>query len=149
MKTAFSLAVLAVLLVAPGRCFALWSIAPVSKEGAKELGMEVRSTAAGPDQVRVELEFKTEGKLERFIPGGKFKDWSGVELRVGEGKNPLVTAPLREDRSKPKPGRVVFSFTADRAQLEKLKLRVFVAESDGGTIYELAVKDFVELKKDG
>jgi hypothetical protein len=146
MKTAFSLAVLAVLLVAPGRCFALWSIAPVSKEGAKELGMEVRSTAAGPNQVRVELEFKTEGKFERFIPGGKFKDWSGVELRVGEGKNPLVTAPLLEDRSKP--GRVVVSFTADRAQLEKLKLRVFVAESDGGTIYELAVKDFVEPKKD-
>jgi hypothetical protein len=146
MKTAFSLAVLAVLLVAPGRCFALWTTVPVSKEGAKELGMEVRSTAAGPNQVGVELEFKTEGKLERFIPGGKFKDWSGVELRVGEGKNPLVTAPLLEDRSKP--GRVVVSFTADRAELEKLKLRVFVAESDGGTIYELAVKDFVELKKD-
>src|SRR5262245_50733890 len=119
MKTAFSLAVLAVLLAAPGRCFALWLIAPVSKDGAKKLGIEVRSTAAGPDQVRVELEFKTEGKLERFIPGGKFQDWSGVELRVGEGKNPLVTAPLQEDRSKP--GRVVVGFTADRAQLEKLK----------------------------
>ena len=72
-----------------------------------------------------------------------------MELRVGEGKNPLVTAPLREDRSKPgQAGCVVVSFTADRAQLEKLKLRVFAAESDGGTIYDLAVKDFVELKKD-
>ena len=137
MKTAFSLAVLAVLLVAPGRCFALWSIAPVSKEGAKELGMEVRTTATGPNHVIVELEFKTEGK---------FKGFSRVDMRIGEGDNPPVTAPLREDRSKP--GRVVVSFTADRAQLEKLKLRVFVAESDGGTIYELAVKDFVELKKD-
>ena len=66
MKTAFSLAVLAVLLVAPGRCFALWSIAPVSKEGAKELGMEVRTTEAGPNQVRVELEFKAENKLKDF-----------------------------------------------------------------------------------
>ena len=71
MKTAFSIAVLAVLLVAPGPCFALWVTAPVSKEGAKELGMEVRSTAAGPNQVQVELEFKTEGKLERFSPGGQ------------------------------------------------------------------------------
>jgi hypothetical protein len=133
-------------VVAPSPCFALWVTVPVSKERAKELGMEVRSTAAGPNQVRVELEIKTEGKLERFIPGGKFEDWSGVELRVGEGENPLVTAPLREDRSKPKPGRVVVSFTADRAQLEKLKLRVFVAESDGGTIYVLRVKDFVESK---
>ena len=148
MKTAFSLAVLAVLLVAPGRCFALWTIAPVSKEGAKELGMEVRSTAAGPNQVRVELELKTEGKLKRFSPEGKFGSHCGVELRIGEGENPLVTVPLREDRSQPKPGRVVVSFTADRAQLDKLKLRVFVPESDGGTIYDLAVKDFVELKKD-
>jgi hypothetical protein len=139
-------AVAVFFVIAPSPCLALWGIAPVSKAGAKELGMEVRSTAAGPDQVRVELDFKTEGKLERFIPGGKFKDWSGVELRVGEGKNLLVTAPLLEDRSKP--GRVVVSFTADRAQLDKLKLRVFVAESDGGTIYDLPVKDFVELKKD-
>src|SRR5262245_29799509 len=149
MKTAFSLAVLAVLLVAPGRCFALWVIAPVSKEGAKELGIEVRSTAAGPNQVRVELEFKTEGKLEKFIPEGKFQGHCGVELRIGEGGNSLVTAPLREDRSKSglKPGRVMFSFTADRAQLDKLRLWVFAPESDGGTIYDLAVKDFVEPDK--
>jgi hypothetical protein len=148
MKAAFNITVLAVLLVAPSPCFALWTRATVSKEGAKELGMEVRTTAAGPNQVRVELEIKTEGKLKDFSPEGKFRDYSGVELRIGEGKNPLVTAPLREDRSKPKPGRVVVSFTADRTQLDKLKLWVFVPESDGGTIYDLAVKDFVELKKD-
>ena len=69
-----------------------------------------------------------------------------MDLRIGEGDNPPVTAPLREDRSKP--GRVVVSFTADRAQLDKLKLWVFVPESLGGTIYDLRVKDFVELKKD-
>ena len=94
------------------------------------------------------MEFKTEGKLKDFSPEGKFRDYSGVELRIGEGKDPLVTAPLREDRSKPKPGRVVVSFTADRTQLDKLKLWVFVPESDGGTIYDLRVKDFVEPKKD-
>jgi hypothetical protein len=152
MKTAFSLAVLAVLLVAPGRCFALWVTASVSKEGAKELGMEVRLMADRPNQpnqVSVELEFKTEGKFEKFSPEGKFHSYCGVELKIGEGKNSLVTAPLREDRSKPGqvPGRVVFSFTADRAQLEKLSLWVFAPESDGGTIYVLAVKDFVEPEK--
>jgi hypothetical protein len=52
-----------------------------------------------------------------------------------------VTAPLREDRSKP--GRVVVSFSADRAQLDKLTLWVMVRESDGGTAYMLRVKDFV------
>jgi len=146
MKTLFGIAVLAVLLVAASPCFALWVTVPVSKEGAKELGLEVRSTAAGPDQVWVELAFKTEGKFEKFIPEGKFASHCGVELRIGEGKNPLVTAPLREDRSKP--GRVVVSFTADRTELDKLKLWVVVPEPDGRTIYDLRVKDFVELKKD-
>jgi hypothetical protein len=152
MKTAFSIAVLAVLLVAPGRCFALWSIDPVSTERAKQLGMEVRSTAAGPNQVRVELEFKIEGRFEEFSPEGKFKDRSGVELRIGEENNQrlfdshaLVTVRLREDRSKP--GRVAVSFTADRTQLDKINLWVMAPESDGGTAYVLRVKDFVEPEK--
>src|ERR1700675_469050 len=101
MKTAFSILVLVVLLVAPSPCFALWDIAPVSKELAKKMGMEVRSERAGPNHVIVQLEFKTEGKFEEFSPEGKFKDRSRVELRIGEGDNPPVTAPLREDRSKP------------------------------------------------
>jgi hypothetical protein len=146
MKTLFGIAVLAVLLVAPSPCFALTLTVPVSKEGAKELGMEVRTTATGPNHVIVQLEFKTEGKFAAFSPKGKFKDRSRVELRIGEGDNPPVTAPLREDRSKP--GRVVVSFTADRTQLDKLKLWVRVPESDGRTIYDLRVKDFVEPKKD-
>ena len=139
MKAAFNITVLAVLLVAPNRSFALWEIAPVSKEQAKEMGMEVRSERAGPNHVRVELEFKTEGKFGEFSPEGKFKDRSRVELRIGEGDklrifeidNTSLTAPLREDRSKP--GRVVVSFNADRAHLDKINLWVMVPESDGGT----------------
>lgn len=138
MKAIFNTSVLTLLLaVAPSQCFALWGIAPVSKERAKELGMEVRSVSAGPNHVRVELECKAEGALKNF---------SNVELRVGQGDNPAVTAPLREDRSKP--GRLVVSFAADRAQLDKLSLWVRVPELDGGTIYNLRVKDFLELKKD-
>lgn len=129
---------MAVLLaVAPSPCFALWGIVSVSKERAKELGMEVRSMPAGPNHVRVELECKAEGALKNF---------THVDLRVGQGDNPPVTAPLREDRSKP--GWVVVSFTADRAQLDKLSLGVRVPELDGGTIYVIRVKDFVELKQD-
>ena len=138
MKTMFTFSAVAVFfVVAPNTCFALWGIAPVSKERAKEMGMEVRSERVGPNHGRVELEFKTEGEL---------KDFSRVDLRIGAGDNPPVTAPLREDRSKP--GLVVVSFTADHAQLDKLNLWVMVPESDGGTIYDLRVKDFVELKKD-
>lgn len=138
MKSIFTISALAVFfVVAPSPCFALWGIAPVSKERANEMGMDVRSNAAGPNHVTVELEFKTEGELKKF---------SRVDLRIGEGDNPPVTAPLREDRSKP--GRVVVNFTADRAQLDKLTLWVMVPGSLGGTIYDLRVTDFVELKKD-
>src|SRR5262249_24836976 len=136
MKTAFNIAVLAVLLVAPSPCFAAWDVEIVSKDRAKELGMEIRSTA-GPKQVRVELEFKVEGPLKNF---------SRVDLRLGEGYNLALTAPLQEDWSKA--GRIVVGFNADRAQLDKINLRVMVPESLGGTIYHLRVKDFVERKKD-
>jgi hypothetical protein len=138
MKPIFTTSAVAVFFfVATSPCFALWGIAHISKEQAKEIGMEVRSERAGPNQVRVELEFKTDGGLKNF---------SRVELQIGEGDNSLVTAPLQEDRSKP--GRVVVSFTADRAQLDKARLRVRVPESLGGTIYDLRVKDFVDPKKD-
>ena len=137
MKTAFSIAILPVLLVAPSPCFASWEIAPVNKELAKKMGIEVRSEPAGPNRVRVELEFKTEGELKNF---------SRVDLRISDGGKELVIAPLQEDRSKP--GRVVVSFTADRTRLDKMNLWVMVPAPGGGTAYELRVRDFVERKKD-
>lgn len=134
MKTLLYLSAVAVfLVVAPGQCFALWEIAEVSKEKAKEMGMEVRSTAAGPNDVRVELEFKPEGPLETF---------SRVEMRIDAGQ---VTASLKEDRSKP--GRVAVSFSANRSHLDKINLWVMAPGFHGGTIYEVRVKDFIELEK--
>lgn len=151
MKAAFSVA-LAVLLVATplfqttrGVCFALWDIVPVTKDQANDLGLEVRTKAAGRNRVSVELEFKTEGTFGAFGPDGKFKDSSGVQLWIGERDNPLLTAPLREDQSKP--GRVVVAFHADREHLDQINLRVMAPFQDGGaggTHYELRVKDFVE-----
>ena len=64
MKTIFTISAVAIFLcVAPSPCFALWVTVHVSKERAKELGMEVRSTAAGPNQVRVELDDDGVGTL--------------------------------------------------------------------------------------
>jgi len=138
LKPILNISVLTSLLfAAPSPCFAFWSIGQVSKEQAKELGMGIRSKASGTNAVWVELEFKTEGKLKSF---------SRVDLQISEGEKELVTATLREDRSRP--GRVVVSFTADRAYLEKITLWVYVADMmPGGTIYQLRVKDFVELEK--
>jgi hypothetical protein len=111
----------------------------LSKEEAKGMGMEVRLERPGPNQVRVELEFKTDRWLKNF---------RGVELQIGEGDNSLVTASLQPDLSKP--GCVVVSFTANRAQVDKARLRLVVPmpEALGGMVYDLRVKDFVDPKKD-
>ena len=135
MSTAFSIAILAALLAAPSSCFALGFTKQVSKEAAKEMGMEVRSTSLGANQVRVELTINIEGGLQHF---------SGVDLSLGEGDNPALSASLQEDRSKK--GYVVVSFTADRAQLDKITLRVTVVEAGRG-VYVLRIKDFVEPEK--
>jgi hypothetical protein len=128
-------AALAALLTFAGPCQALWLIMEVTKKDAPGLGIEVRSSAAGPDAVRVEMEFKLDGDLKRF---------SQVDLRVGEGDK-VVTAALKEDRSKP--GRVVVSFSTPRERLDQTRLWVFVPGTLGGTIYEVKAKDFVEQEK--
>jgi hypothetical protein len=137
MPAILKFAVLAILLaVFPSRCFAAWDLAIVDKQLAKELDMEIRSTAAGPKHVLVELDFKADGSL---------KAYNRVELRIGERDEPLLTATLKEDKSKP--GRVVVSIYASRTQLDKITLRVFVPETLGGSIYEVPLKDFVDVEK--
>jgi hypothetical protein len=136
MKAIFTISVVAVLLaVACSPCCAEFLLVSVSQERAKELGLEVRSQPAGPNLVRLELEFKAEGELKNF---------SLVNLRLGEGDNPPLTAPLRKGRSKP--GRVAVSFTADPAHLDKITLWV-MPEVLPEIVYQLRVKDFVETKK--
>jgi hypothetical protein len=137
MKTTLTILAVAILVtLTPNTCFALWDIETVSMKRAKELGMEVRSSAVGPILVQVELDFKAAGELKNF---------RGVDLRRARESNKAMTEPLQEDRSKP--GRIAVRFTADRAQLDKLTLWVRVRGELGGSIYELRVKDFVERKK--
>jgi hypothetical protein len=126
---------LAVLLAVAGPCPALWEIAEVRPKDAPKLGIEVRATPAGPNNVLVEMEFKLDGELKGF---------DRVDLLVGEGEK-VVTAALKEDRSKP--GRVVVSFSTPRDRLGHVRLWVMVPGLDGGTIYDVRVKDFVEPEK--
>ena len=62
-------------------------------------------------------------------------------LRLGEPNGEALTAALKEDRSKP--GRATVSFSADRKQLDKLRLWIMVPQFSGGLAYEVRVKDFV------
>lgn len=135
MKTFFAVASLALLLLVPSQCFALWGLMPIPKERANDYGAEVHTTEAAANQVIVELTIKTDGLL---------KDFSRIELRIGEGDNPSVTAPLKEDRSKP--GVVTVHFNADRKQMATINLRVMVPGTFGGTVYIFPMKDYVAPK---
>ncbi len=137
MNRMAAFALCAALLIAPGRCFALMGIAQVSKEQAKEMGIEVRLTDSGPKDFWVELEFKPEGKL---------KDYSHVSLEIRDGDKLLVGyAALQEKRTDS--GSVVVRFMADRAYLDKITLSIVAGFPTNMTGYELRVKDFVEPGK--
>jgi hypothetical protein len=138
MKTIVTITVLAILLtVAPNRSYALESIEIVTKERAKALGLEIRANAAGPDAVRIKLEFAIQGELT---------DYHRVALELHDGGKLLATSTLKHDESKP--GRVVVSFAADRANLDQFTLKV-VTQSGPRTRtgHVIQVKNFVELDK--
>jgi c-di-GMP-binding flagellar brake protein YcgR len=100
--------------------------------------MEVRVNAIGTNQVAVELEIKTEGK-SRF-----YATLERVELQISKGGTNLVSATLREEQSKPE--HVVVRFTAERAQLETITLRV-CGTAMGQVNYDLPMKILVDLEK--
>jgi len=146
MKTLLNISILTLLLVAaPRPCFALSDVWTGSPKEAKALGLEIRAQTNGTTELSVELEIRTEGAFKSFSR----EDHPGrVELQISEGITRLVSAALKEDRSKP--GRVTVSFAVARTQLDKLTLRVLVPYRDGGAggaIYELRVKEFVEPGK--
>ena len=144
MKTILHLSVLVVLLaVAPSRCLALRSLGILSTNEAKEMGLEVRATPAGPDAAWLELEFKIEGKLKDYNP----ERFSQVELEIRDGEKSLLSyAALQEQH--PAPGRVRVRFMANRAYLDKLVLTIVVGQGlMAGGAYELRMKEFVDLTK--
>ena len=109
----------------------------ISQQEAKEMGLEIRATAAGPDAAWIELEFKPEGKL---------KDFHHVELDIREGEKLLVSyAALQEQR--PTSGRVLVRFMADRAFLSKITLTVVTGFASNYNGNEIQLKDFVDLEK--
>jgi hypothetical protein len=122
MKTIVKISLLIALFVgAPSLCFALMIIEPISKERARQLGMELRLKGAGTNEFWVELEFTPEGEL---------KDFSHVSLEIREGGKLLVGyAPLRGRPSDL--GRVHVGFMANRAYLEKVILRVVTGPEPG------------------
>jgi len=138
MRKFLGLSILAFLTVfASVRCFALMELEDVSKERAKALGLEIRVKAAGPDVVRIELEFATKGELKGF---------SRVDLDIRDGEKMLVSSSLQEER--PASGRIMVSFAADRTHLDKITLRIVTRSSERSMVgHDIRVKNFVDLEK--
>jgi len=112
-------------------------IEQVSKGRAKQLGIEIRAKANGPNDAWIELEFK---------PKGELKDFVHVSLEIREGEKFLLGySPLKEKRSNS--GSIVVSFLVDRAYVEKIRLSVITGQPMNYTGHELQVKDFVDLGK--
>jgi hypothetical protein len=130
-------AVVPILVLAiPSFCCAFEGIDLVTKERAKELGLVIRWNPAGPDAVRVVLEFENKGEL---------KNYTRVELGMLEGDKLLMSSTLREEEAKP--GQVVVSFAADRKKLEQIELKVVVQYGPRSrTGYVIRVKEFVDLE---
>jgi hypothetical protein len=127
---------LLLLAAASSPCHALMFIEDVSKDRAKELGVGIRSDVAGPNEVRVRLEFTVKGGLTNF---------SHVELEIAEGERRLVSARLLADR--PAPGCVAVNFTVDQVNVTRSVLTIVVRHGPRSTVgYRFKVKDFIEHK---
>jgi hypothetical protein len=132
--------VMAALLlgVASSPCFGLISIHQVTAEEAKEWKVEVRAIPAGPEDVRVEVEFASEGQ---------FRDFRRVDFRMhGDDGKMLAVLELKEERTKD--GRVLVSFATNRENLGKVAVWVVIGGGARvGGAYEIRPKDFVDLAK--
>jgi hypothetical protein len=136
MKATISLAVLILFAAVCGKCLAVISIRNVSKDVAKELGIELRAKPSGPNAAWIELEFKPEGKLAEF---------SHVSLEIRDDKQfQLGWTPLKDERTST--GSVVVRLMGNRGFLEKVTLRV-VRGATGEVGDDLRIRDFVDLKE--
>ena len=123
-------------------CLAMISVGVLAKEKAKEkYGITMHARKNGDAGIKVWLEFKKQGWLEKF---------TYAELRVedAQGKH-LISAQLRstpDDHRQPKDiTRVAFSANAE--QLSRCSFLVVCYGSNEGDVgYYLKVKDFLDLK---
>ncbi len=124
------------------RCFAEISIGILTKEKAKEkYGITMHSRKNGDAGIKIWLEFKNEGWLEKF---------SYAELRMEDslGKH-LISAQLQPNpvhHRQPKEITTV-AFSVDADQLERCSFLVVCYNSNEGDVgYVLKAKDFLDIK---
>ena len=134
LKTSLRFVVFALLLaMLASPCFAMMSLRELTKEEAKEMGVQLRFQGNGPNEVWVELELKPEGKLKHF---------DHVSLEINEGEKLLLGyAPLQGRRLGS--GSIVVTFLANRAYVDKISLTMVIGDlGDEGLVVQ--AKKFLE-----
>ncbi len=128
------IAFLLVALVSP--CLGMMSIAMVTPQAAKELGLDLRFKDSGPDAVWVELE---------FTPKGQLKEFQHVSLEIADGDKLLLGyTPLKETREG---GKVTVRFMASRAYVDKITLRIVTGFPSNYSGHDLRLKEFIKPEK--
>jgi len=136
VKIILNISILGLLLLATcGTCLGSISTRNLSKDQAKELGIELTAKPNGPNEAWIELEFKPQGKLAGF---------NHVSLEIADGeKFQLGWTPLKDERTST--GSVIVRLMGNRAFLENVTLRI-VRGAAGEVGDDLRLKDFVDLK---
>jgi hypothetical protein len=130
----------ALLVLGAIPCLAMIDVGHLSREEAAKLGITMKQRPDGDAGVRVWLEFKLEGFLEKF---------TYAELRVenASGKH-LVSArlephPVVHGQSK---DLLSVAFSADPSQLAQCSFMIVAYGSSRGDVgYVLKVKEFLDL----
>jgi len=126
-----------VLMARPELAPAMSTLTDICPEQAQTLGISIWAQKNGDAGIEVRLEFRAKDK---------FKDFTRIELQIGEGANRKMSAPLLVsylDHEK-----VSTRFSAFPSYLAESSLIIFVNDIPlGGTGYRLKVKNFVDLKK--
>ncbi len=130
-------------------CSAMIEITQVSKEFAEELGVQVRSKAAGPGRIWVGVEFKREGRFKYFDPD----KYSRVEMHLMDGEKSLAEGGRTVVNAalhiwEPQSGTVGVGFYLARDQVAHVQVLIVVGSGliPGGG-FELELKDFIDLEK--
>ena len=131
---------LGVFVAAP--CWAMISVGILAKEKAKEkYGITMHARKNGDAGIKIWLEFKKEGWLEKF---------TYAELRIDDlqGKH-QISAQLKPDpvHHRQPPDITTVAFSAQVEQLPRCSFLVVCYGSNEGDVgYYLKVKDFLDLK---
>jgi hypothetical protein len=141
VPTAFLSICVVALVASPS--FGMISIGKLTKEQAKDkYGITMHARTNGDAGIKVWLEFKQEGWLEKFT-------YAELRLEDAEGKH-LLSAQLQPNPAHHRQADDITSvaFSAEADQLARCSFLVVCYGSNEGDVgYYLNVKDFLDVKK--